>query len=146
VSAAEASGREGGQEFRAAVAKWLRGAMRGPSGKDSPLVKDVARKSKVSRTTVWRIMNGQADTDEDTLLRLAAALKVPPPRVQRILRLDEPDSPFQMPPIAKLREAAALVLEAVAELDGVTPSVGAAKHAHRVVEKQVAPHHKSRPA
>lgn len=132
---AEASG-QGGQEFRAAVAKWLRGAMRGPSGKDAPLVKDVAKKAKVSRTTLWRMMNSEADADEETLLRIAAALKVPPPRVQMVLRLDDTAGPFAMPTIAKLREAEALIREAVAELDA-TPgaTADAARAGHRAVEK-----------
>jgi len=124
--------------------------MRDALGRDKLNVSELCKKAKITRSTFYRIMRGEGDTEPETLLRLAAALKVPAPDVDRVLRLDPQalDVAAEHSPLAKLKEARALIDEVVAGLEMFTPAAdaSAARHAHRVVERQTGPQHKSRPA
>lgn len=105
--------------FEEALARWLRQSLRGPDGRDRMTHSAVIKNSKVGRATFYRILGGEGqDVDEATLRKLAAALKVPAPQIERVLRLDQPDSPLQVPTLAKLKEAEALMAEAIAALGG----------------------------
>lgn len=132
--------------YRQSVARWLRSAMRGLSGADKTRVKDVAHDAGISRVTVWRILNGKADADAETLQRLASALKVSVPHVEMVLVTD-PARRMPMPPLAKLREAEALIREVMVELTAPpTPTPAAARDGHRALEAHQATHRHRRPA
>jgi transcriptional regulator with XRE-family HTH domain len=122
--------------FRYSVAKWLRRAMLDHDGKAKLNHSEIIKESGIGRSSYYRILRGETDAEPDTLLRLAAALRVPPPEVERVLRLDQPGTPFALAPLAKIKEAMTLLQEAAAAMEA-TPAAteAAARHAHRVVEK-----------
>lgn len=74
--------------FRSDARAWLQGAM----GKDLNQVV-LAKRSGVSRGTINDILGEKRDADDDTLKRLARALQVPTPRVERVFLTDEGEAP-----------------------------------------------------
>jgi transcriptional regulator with XRE-family HTH domain len=110
------SASDGGSEFRQAAARWLRAASQGPDGRDRIPFKELAKKAKVSRTTLWRINTGEADVAPETLERLAKALKVTPPKVTMTLVLDGSTAPRPQSAIGMVREAHALLADALRAL------------------------------
>lgn len=98
-----------------AVARWLHGVMREGEGTGKLAL---SKASKVSRATIDRLLSGQAeDVDQETLDKLAAALRVVPPTVVRRLELRSP-APRVATPLALLREAVALLERAERKLAG----------------------------
>ncbi len=110
--------------FEEALARWLRQALRGPDGRDRMTHSKLIEESGVGRATLYRLLGGEGqEVDEATLLKLAAALEVPTPHVERVLRLaapgfqEAPDAPLATPPLALLKEAEALLHEAIKLLE-----------------------------
>jgi hypothetical protein len=128
----------GSSRYREAVARWLRAAMRDAVGRDKMNVSELCKRGKIGRSSFYRIMRGVGDTEPETLLRLAAALKVPPPEVTMVLRLDAPESTLALPTLAKLKEAEALLREAIDALEA-TPARDAAARTHRAIDAGVHP-------
>ena len=61
--------------------------MRDTLGREKMNVSALCKRAKIGRSSYYRIERGEGDTEPETLLRLAAALKVPPPDVTTVLRL-----------------------------------------------------------
>ncbi len=115
-----------GRAYRAAVIRWLRVSMRGPDGRDKMTRTELIKRSKVGRTSLYRLLKGEADAEPETLARLATALKVPVPLVVRTLVVAPAAAAAPVTPVATLREAAALIEDTLAALDahrnGTTPA------------------------
>ena len=127
--------------YRDAVARWLRASMRDALGRDKMNISELCKRAKIGRSSFYRIFSGEADAEPETLLRLAAALKVPAPDADRVLRLDPQavDVAAEYSPLAKLKEARALMDEVIAGLEFAMPDAGAAAKVHRAVDAGVHP-------
>ena len=104
------------ESFTDATARWLRNSMRKQRGSSRVTATDLIRKSGVGRSTLYRLLRGEGEADEVTLAKLSHALGVATPRIVRTLRFDEPQV-ARMSPLDKLREAQALLDDAIERLE-----------------------------
>lgn len=106
-----------GGDLGADLAEWLRLALIGPDGRPKMTDNKVIEKSGVGRGTFYDIKGGKgAETGEETIKKLARALGVPVPRVDRRLTFDLPQTPET--PRALLRRAQDLLRR----LEGMLPT------------------------
>jgi hypothetical protein len=132
-------------ELGRALARWLRQSMQRPDGRQRMTKQQVIKAAKIGRDSFYRVWDGRGgEVLAETLQKLATALDVPTPRIERTMRLDESNAAFAVPPLAKLQEAQALLREAIAALDAeaeaeaatLSPAAAAdAARAHRLLEQ-----------
>lgn len=71
------------------VARWLAGALRDAGGRDKMTKTALSKESGVSQDTIYRLLRGEGEADEETLEKLARTLGVDTPRIERTLRFQE---------------------------------------------------------
>lgn len=126
-----------GKPLAEVLAAWFRRALRGPDGLDRLTLTELSRRAGVSRPTLYAIRDGEGEgTDQDTITRIAAALMVPAPRLERILTVEDGEPASS--PLALIAEAQALLALAARRLDPSASGPGVAA-AHRRVERVSGP-------
>jgi transcriptional regulator with XRE-family HTH domain len=125
--------------LRQSVAAWLRAALTGPDGRQWISYTKLSKDAKVGRTTIHNLLKGQQDAEEETLARLAKALKVGAPVIVRVLDTEPGQPPT---PLAMLREAETLLRRGLQALQSELPSPAADASARTALDAQVARHHR----
>lgn len=105
------------EEFGQAVAAWLRDALRDAQGREKMTHTRAMKLSGVGRTTFYDILKATGRVEQESLQKLAAALNVPPPQIERVLRLDQPGSALTKPTLATLKQAHALLADGIDALE-----------------------------
>lgn len=141
-----AKGQEGrGKPFGDALAAWVRASLRGADGTDRYTHSEVIDKSGIGRATFYRILSGEGgETDQETVTKLATALRVHAPRIVRVLETGDGESDEAASPMELIREAQALLVRAEKRL---TASTRDATRAHRLADRHTpVPARRDRPA
>lgn len=101
--------------FADEVRAWLELAMLDEAGKPKMTNVALCEKAGIVGDTLYRLLKAKGEPEEATINRLAAALGVPAPRVERVLRHDR-RPPDPETPLLTLRAATGLLRRLEAQL------------------------------